>query len=142
MESSNTGSDRMVTILGVQDYTDPDEIIRGSSWPPVDIYFGVRITHPIAWPVAAAGWTWTMQLSRQKRGSTPDLVITATSATIVGGDVMELAFKATSVQTTSLPGTEDVVYHVDIKSVGGLGSPSFYDCVQGTAQVRNAAGEG
>ena len=128
--------------MALQDYTDDGDIIRGSRWPPAEDVVTVSITNTGGWPAGAAAWDWSLLLSRTWRGGTVDLELDAQDVDIVG-NVLSATFFATSAKTAALPAGKGR-YAVEIKSDDG-GDPasvSFYDCVAGTANVRNAAGEG
>jgi hypothetical protein len=123
-----------------QDYTANADIVRGSRWPPADDNITIQITKSSGWPASADSWTWTMVLSRTTRGGTADLEIEADSAS-VDGNVLTLTFHATSAETAALPAGKGR-YYVEVKSDDGADGVSYYDCVAGTANVRDAAGEG
>jgi len=114
------------------------EIIRGSRWPEPDDCIGLTITKSTGWPGGAAGWTWQLLISSSEAGGTPDLVLTATAAVVLG-NVLTLSFSATVAQTASLPLARK--YKVDIKSTNGA-VITYWDAAQGYVSVRNAAGEG
>lgn len=118
------------------DYTDTDEIIRGSIWPPAGDVMTLELTKSTGWAGAGA-WTWTLMISRHMDGGTADLELVATGASIAG-DVLTLLFTATSAQTAALPLVG--VYSVGLKSDNGA-IMSYYDAAQGIASVRDFVGE-
>jgi len=126
----------------MSDYTpaSPGDIIRGSRWPPAEDYCEVRIENEGGWPAGADGWDWDMLLSRTQRGGTPDLTLDAEHVSL-DGDWIIARFHADDSETATLPATRGLFF-VEIKSTDGGGGVHFYDVVAGTAQVRNAAGEG
>jgi len=124
----------------MQDYTPDSSIVRGSRWPPAGDVLTVEITNTGGWAAGADGWTWSLCLSRTRRGGTPDLEIEADSAAL-NGTVMTLTFTATSAETAALPAGKGR-FNVEIKSDDGAGAVSYYDCVAGTASVRDSDGEG
>ena len=128
--------------MALQDYTEDGDIIRGSRWPPAEDVLTVEITNTGGWPAGADGWIWSLALSRTARGGTPDVELTADSAD-VAGNVLTLTFHATSAETAALPAGKGRFY-VEVKSDDGDDPAvvSYYDCVAGTANVRDAAGEG
>ena len=121
------------------DYTEHAQIIRGSRWPAAGDKLPVRLTKASGWPAGSDSWTWTLRFARAWAGGGVDLTLTADTATI-DGDVMILTFAATPAQTASLPGSGQVKFNVDVKSDDGAGELDYYDCVQGTAEVRNPTG--
>jgi hypothetical protein len=131
----------------MQDYTaGPGEIIRGSRWPAADESLLVILTKVNGWPAGSDDWTWELLLSHSARGGDPDLAVEAETATVSGeGDtVMTLEFSLTAAETASLPGEGRQEFHVDVRSTDDGEAPvvCYYDCVQGTAWVRDPAGEG
>ena len=140
--------------MPLQDYTlnapdGPGPIIRGSVWPAAGDPRPVEITNAEGWPPGADGWTWKLVLSRTRRGGTPDLVVEADTVTLVG-DLMLLLFRLTAPETEALPVGKGRFF-VEVLSEVAPGTttpgspevgPSYYDCVSGTANVRDAAGEG
>jgi hypothetical protein len=126
----------------MEDYTRSawGEIVRGSRWPPAADPFTIEITNTNGWPVGADGWTWEVLLSRATAGDSPDLTLSA-SADLDEG-VLTLTFQAAPEETAGLPGSGRTRFFVDVRSTDGSGVVSYYDCVQGSAWVRDPAGQG
>jgi hypothetical protein len=134
----------------MKDYTAYDDIVRGGRWPAAGDALTVQITNDSGWPAGADGWLWELLLSRTLRGGTPDLALAADSVS-VADDVLTLTFHAAPDETLSLPGSGRQQFYVEVRSTEGGGTTttgsgeppvvSYYDCVQGTAVVRNPAGE-
>ena len=119
------------------DYTDTDEIIRGSAWPPAGDYLTLELVKSTGW-AGANGWDWTLLISRQADGGTADMSLIAVNAN-VSGTTLTLLFTATAAQTAALPAAG--VYSVGLKSRAGA-TTSYYDAAQGVASVRDYVGEG
>ena len=124
--------------MAEKDYTELDDIVRGSRWPPAEDVLTLEITNTGGWPGGADGWDWSLLLSRTRRGGAVDLELDAQSVS-VAGNVLSATFFATDDETDSLPAGKGR-YYVEVKS-DNAGDVSFYDCVAGTANVRDAAGE-
>jgi len=126
----------------MRDYTRSEwgDVVRGSSWPPANDPFTIKITNTNGWPDGADGWTWEVLLSRALAGATPDVTLTASAE--LSGNVMSLTFQATPVQTAALPGSGRTRFYVDVRSIDGSAVASYYDCVHGFAWVRDAVGQG
>ena len=122
------------------DYTEKGEIIRGSQWPPGGDDLTIRLTRSSGW-VGADAWTWKLLFSRTLRGGTPDLALTATNAS-VAGTLLTLTFKAEDTETAALPAARKDTFHVELQSTDGSGDVGYWDAAQGSARVRDVAGEG
>jgi len=123
----------------MENYTGNGSIVRGSRWPPADDSLTVTLTKSSGWPDGADSWTWSLLLSRTWAGGDADLTLTADSVTI-DGDELTATFHATPAETAALPGAGRTTYRVDLKSDDGAGDVSYYDVVQGEADVRDYSG--
>jgi len=139
--ASVSGSLTVQTVTGGSnsEYTNAEEIVRGSRWPAGSGWTVLTMTKSGGWPADVEDWTWTMRLSSAQAGGSVDLEITA-DVVSVSGTTLTLKFYATPTQTASLPGSGRQKYYVEIKSVDGSDIVSFYDSFEGYAWVRGSAG--
>jgi hypothetical protein len=109
----------------------------------------VKIQNIGGWVAGADDWDWWMEISRTRRGGTPDLLIPAETAVLVG-DTMFLTFRLSAADTAVLPiGPRRFCVEI-LSQAGGTTTapgdttydPNPYNCVAGTVEVRDAAGEG
>ncbi len=116
------------------------EIVRGSRWPAGDDSLTVTLTKSSGWPAGAASWTWKLLLSQNRSGGSPDLELTAASATI-SGTSLTLVFHATDEQTATLTGSGKTRCWVDLQS-DNAGDIGVWPAAAGYVIVRDAVGEG
>ena len=132
-----------------KDYTREGAIIRGSRWPPVEGAKPVEITSENDWPPEAEDWAWTLIFSRiasiSASGGAPKLEVPADAAQLQTAKKIVCLFHMEPADSVRMPGSSLAILRVEVKSDDG--SPNgagicYYDCVAGTARVRNPAGEG
>lgn len=109
---------------------------RGGLWPEGGAVLTIALTRSTGWAGAAA-WTWTLRISRDRLGGTPDLTLTSASAVVVS-TVMTLTFVATAAETDSLPETGR--YYVQVHSKTGIAT-SFYHDTLGKLEVVDGVGQ-
>ena len=134
-------------------YTEAGAIVRGSRWPPGNFGFTLELDAAEEWPDAAAeDWTWTLAFSPHRHGGEAELILTAETAAIedisetVNGveyvSRLKLGFYAMEESTEGLAAEGDAELYVDLWCDVGGSVVSCWDAAAGTAQVRDAAGEG
>ncbi len=121
-------------------YTAMGAIVRGSRWPPANDNLTVRVTKSSGWPAGSNSWIWELLLSRSLSGGISDLTLTGSNKSITD-NILSMDFYATPAQTAALEGSPDMIFRVELKS-NNSGEISYYASLQGSARVRDYAGEG
>ena len=111
-------------------------LTRGSLWPEGGAVLTVNMTRATGW-VGAAAWTWTLRISRERLGGTPDLTLASASVS-VSGNVLTLTFTATHVETATL--IETGRHYVEVHS-DAAGSPSDWHDTLGPLEVVDSVGQ-
>ena len=144
-----------------KNYTDSHVIIRGSRWPPIGNlpvrlelrdWDGDAVNWADVYPHADE-WEWWLEISRHLANEAADLRLEAVNATI-DGQYLTLEFRASHIQTAALPGSGRKDFLVDLMSIhartnttttagpGGMLEARYWSTAHGTAEVRDAVGEG
>jgi len=83
----------------------------------------ITLTSDDDWPASAESNTWEMWVDEHSAGGTPDVKITADSASIQAGDStkLDVTFSPTADETESIGGTGEIWADADIKEETGSG---------------------